>query len=184
MSLIVGRNTYITLEEAETIIKESFLSSDKTYQQWKDLDDNDKAVLLSNSCRDIDALKFDGRRKNLGQALEFPRVLDNVSGIGYSLYTSQFIDNGLYSRNTSADGGISAVKIAQALNAVYACYYTDLANEQIGLGIQGLTSKRAGPISETYSKNKKDTEDALMGIYTKKVYSILRPWLNDSRIAY
>ena len=99
------------------------------------------------------------------------------------MYIGQLYDNGLYSAGSS-DGGLAVVKQAQVINAVYAGYYNDLTTEQIGINIQGITSKKAGPIAETYNRNNVDTNDALMGIYTKKVYSILRPWLNDARISY
>lgn len=182
--LEVGVDSYLTLEDADQLIRFSFLSSDEAYQMWQTLEDEDKEVLLRNSCRDIDALKFDGRRQIPGQLLEFPRVNNYVSGLGYRLFIGQFQDNGLYDQG-SLDGGLSAVKKAQVINAVYAGYYNDLANETIGLNIQGLTSKKAGPIAETYNRNNNnDSIDALMGIYTKKVYSLLRPWLNDARIAY
>lgn len=184
MSLIVGKNTYVTLEEAERIISNSFISSDKAYQKWQTLSNGDKEVLLQNSCRDIDNLKFEGRRKNLSQTLEFPRVDASFSpGIGYALYIGQFYDNGLYSSG-SGDGGLSLVKQAQVQNAVCAGLYNDNVNELMAMNIQGLTSKRAGPIAESYNRNSLGSEDALLGIFTKKVYSILRPWLNDSRITY
>lgn len=181
--LTVGVDSYVTLEEADTFIKNNMLSSDETLQKWVTLEDNDKEVLLRNSCRDINALKFDGRRQVPGQLLEFPRVTATVSGIGVRLFYGQFYDNGLYSGGSSIDGGLEAVKQAQVINAAYAGLYNDIAVTQVGLNIQGLTSKKAGPIQETYSHNNSDTTDALMGIYTKKVYSILRPWLNDARIS-
>ena len=181
--LSVGVDSYVTLDEAEIIASRTSLSSDKAYQLWLTLSDSDKEVLLRNSCRDIDSLKFDGRRKQLSQRLEFPRVDVTASGLGYRMFIGQLYDNGLYSSGSS-DGGLSVVKQAQVINAVYAGYYNDLTTEQIGVSIQGITSKKAGPIAETYNRNNVDTNDALMGIYTKKVYSILRPWLNDARISY
>lgn len=187
--LKVGIDSYVTLEEAQAIAASTSLSTDKAYQKWLELSDGDKEVLLRNSCRDINSLKFNGRRKNLSQLLEFPRTDVTVPGIGYRMFIGQFADNGLYSSGSS-DGGLASVKQAQVINAVYAGYYNDLTTEQIGINIQGITSKRAGPISETYNRSNNgrystaSNEDALMGIYTTKVYSILRPWLTDSYISY
>lgn len=185
--LDVGVDSYVSLEEANTIASCTNLSSDKAYQNWLNLSDNDKEVLLRNSCRAIDNLKFNGRRKNLGQVLEFPRVESSYSGLGYRLYISQLYDNGLYSGGSS-DGGVSLVKQAQVINAVFAGYYNDLATDQIGVSIQGLTSKKAGPISETYNRNNSNNgisnADALKGIFTEKVYSLLTPWLNEARISF
>ena len=103
------------------------------------------------------------------------------------MYISQLYDNGLYSGGSS-DGGLSLVKQAQVINAIFAGYYNDLATDQIGVSIQGLTSKKAGPISETYNRNNSNNgisnADALKGIFTEKVYSLLTPWLNEARISF
>lgn len=181
--LIVGEDSYVTLEEAEQIIQGSSLSTDAAYQKWQSLEDSDKEVLLRNSCRDINALKFDGRRKCFGQKLEFPRVNSVPSGIGYRLFVGQFYDNGLYGSG-SVDGGLSLVRQAQVVNALYAGLYNDEVNDLIGYNIQGLTSKKAGPIAETYNRNNQDSNDALIGIYTRKVYSLLTPWLSSARYSY
>lgn len=184
VSLVVGTDSYVSLEEANVIASRSMMNSDKAYEKWLSLSDSDKEVLLRNSCRDINTLKFDGRRKNLSQILEFPREAYNMCGIGYRLYVSQFVDNGL-GTSGSADGGLSAVKQAQVINAVYAGLYNDTVNDVMSLNIQGITSKKAGPIAETYNRGRgSSSEDALMGIYTKKVYTLLAPWLNDSRVTF
>lgn len=178
--LTVGVDSYVTLEEAEEIISGSLLSTDEANKSWQGLSDSDKEVLLRTSCRDIDNLKFSGRRKNLGQRLEFPRTTSTVAGIGYRLFIGQFQDNGLYSGGT-ADGGIHLVKQAQVINAAYAGLFNKEATDLVKSSIQGLTSKKAGPIAETYNRNGQDTKDALIGIYTQKVYSLLTPWLGGSR---
>ena len=181
--LVVGENSYVTLEEAEQIMGSSFISTDTAYQKWQTLPDSDKEVILMNSCRDINNLKFEGRRRNVGQKLEFPRTSDVVAGIGYRLFISQFVDNGLYG-NGVGDGGLSLVKTAQVINAVYASVFNEQVYSVIGAGIQGLSSKKAGPIAETYNRNTQEMKDAQNGIYTTKVYSILTPWLSSVRMAY
>ena len=183
--LTVGFDSYVTLEEANSIASGTNLSTDRAYHFWLGLTDADKEVLLRNSCRSIDNLKFDGRRKNLSQVLEFPRVNVSASGIGSRLYVGQLYDNGLYSAGGS-DGGLYLVKQAQVINAVYAGYYNDLTTDQIGINIQGLSSKKAGPISETYDRSgtRRNSADALRGIYTDKVYALLTPWLSESRLNY
>lgn len=189
MALTVGVDTYVSLEDAETLAANHMLSSDKAYKFWLELSNSDKEVLLRNSCRSIDNLKFDGRRKELSQILEFPRVNQMPSGIGYRLYIGQLYDNGLYA-SAGGDGGLSLVRQAQVINAVYAGYYNELATKQIAINIQGLTSRKTGPISESYNKTRNGAyssvsdEDALRGIFTPKVYALLTPWLNSSRITY
>lgn len=181
--LTVGVDSYVSLEEAEELAAATNLSSDPAYQKWLTLSDTDKEVLLRTSCRDIDCLKFDGRKRSFSQRLQFPRVQSRVSGIGYRLFIGQFWDNGLDTVG-NMDGGLAAVSQAQVVNAVYAGYYNELVTEQIGTNIQGLTKKKAGPIDESYGKITSDNNDALVGIYTKKVYSILASWLSSARFTY
>lgn len=187
--LTVGVDSYVTLDDANNIAAATSLSSDKAYQKWLTLTDSDKEVLLRNSCRDINSLKFDGRRKQLSQLLEFPRIDVSASGIGYRLYVGQLADNGLYSGGSS-DGGLAMAREAQVINAIYAGYYSDITLDTMAMNIQGITSKKAGPISESYNRSNNGTYTssasgyALIGIYTNKVFSLLSPWLNDSRISY
>jgi len=181
MALKVGVDSYVTLEEAEVFINNNHLSTSDMIAKWNNLSNSDKEVMLRTSCRDIDNLKFDGRREKVGQILEFPRILTFPTGYGYRLFTGQIVDNGLVDGDYSSDGGLSKVKEAQVENAIYHSYLDDTVNKQAGVNIKGLTSKKAGPISESYDINNRYNKNALRGIYTDKVYSLLTPWLNDSR---
>lgn len=189
--LTVGVDSYVSLEEAEKIAHEQHISTDKALVVWDSLSDSDKEVLLRTSCKSIDNLKFNGRRRNYSQVLEFPRDSNYPSGIGFRLYISHFIDNGLYSGAGGSDGGLSQVKIAQVINAVMGSLYNNLVVDTVGIKIQGLTSKRAGPIAESYniSSNGRgsassSSDSALTGIYSNKVYSLLNPWLSGSYYNY
>lgn len=175
-------DSYVTLEEANDIIESSFISSDPALVEWNKLNDKDKEVLLRASCRDINNLKFNGRRATVGQKLEFPRVESSYSGYGTILFIGQIFDNGLYSSHSSS-GGLVAAKVAQVVNSVYASLYSNMATEQLGVSIQGLTSKKAGPIAESYNRNNPISNDALRGIFTNKVYTILNSWLSSSYLA-
>ena len=181
MALTVGVDSYVTLEEAEKLIADNHLSTSDIVVKWNTLSDSDKEVMLRTSCRDIDNLKFDGRRERVGQKLEFPRVLTYPTGYGYRLFIGQLSDNGLIDGDYSTDGGLSFVKQAQVENAIYHSYLDDTVNKQVGINIKGITSKKAGPISESYDINNRYNKNALRGIYTDKVYSLLAPWLSDSR---
>lgn len=181
MALKVGVDSYVTLEEAESLIADNHLSTSDLVVKWNTLSDSDKEVMLRTSCTDINNLKFDGRREVVGQKLEFPRVLTYPTGYGYRLFIGQFSDNGLVDGDYSSDGGLSFVKQAQVENAIYHSFLDDTVNKQVSINIKGITSKKAGPISESYDINNRYNKNALRGIYTDKVYSLLTPWLNDSR---
>ena len=182
MSLIVGIDSYVTLEEAEEIIRGTYTSTSSLREKWDTLSDEDKEVMLRTSCRDINNLKFDGRRAKTGQVLEFPRVLSYTAGYGYRLFIGQFSDNGLVDGNISEDGGLRQAKAAQVENAIHHCYLEKDVVSQMSINIKGVTSKKAGPIAETYNTvGNKYTKDALIGIYTDRVYKLLNSWLSDAR---
>lgn len=180
MSLDINKESYVTLDEANEIASKNYTSTSDILVKWNALSDSDKEVLLRNSCTSIDCLKFDGVKARANQSLAFPRKLSNPVGIGYALFISQMYDNSLYSRDDQ-DGGLLAVKKAQVENALWACYLGEAVTKQAGVNMQGLTSKKAGPIAETYNTNNRYTKNALRGIYTDKVYSLLVDWLCDSR---
>lgn len=181
MSLTVGVDSYVSVEEANRIAAETYLSNNEILVKWKALSDSDKEVLLRTSCRDINNLKFDGVKQSVGQILAFPRRYTHPVGIGYALYISQYRDNSLFGSGDINDGGLNVAKLAQVENALYHNLLDGAVTKQAGINIQGLTSKHAGPISESYDLNNRYNRNALRGIYTDKVYSILVDWLCDSR---
>lgn len=182
--LSVGIDSYVSAEEAETIVSEYFTSSSDMRQRWNAISSADKEVLLRHSCRSINNLKFSGRRSKASQVLEFPRTQEcGVCGVGYRPFVSQYYDNSIANEGLYGDG-IKQAKQAQVVNAVYHGFLEKVSIETTAMNIRGLTSKKAGPIAESYSANQNNTynRDAQIGIYTKEVYSILQPWLCESRI--
>lgn len=182
MSLEVGIDSYVTLEEANEYISKHFASDDKLLINWNERTDNDKEAKLRESCESINNLKFRGKRKGVGQELEFPRVLGSMCGIGFRLYVSQFVDNGLISNDITGDGGIKLAKRAQIVNALYGVTLGSEITSNALNRFKRLTSKKAGPISETYGGSSRYSDNAMVGIYTEQVYAILQPWLSNSRV--
>lgn len=72
MSLIAGLNSYITLEEANEMLK-----GEKLYEQYAALSDEQKEKLLRDAALRIDLLNFTGRKKSVMQYMEFPRNYQN-----------------------------------------------------------------------------------------------------------
>jgi len=182
MALVIGKDSYVSLEEAELYISENYISGSKVREKWNSLSNDDKEVLLRTSCRDLNNIIYDGQKLKVGQPLAFPRKMNNPVGIAFALYTSQFIDNELYDSNGRSDG-LEEAKGAQIENALYHGYIGNAVEEQAGVNIKGLTSKKAGPIAESYDINNRYNRQALRGIYTDKVYSLLRDWICDSRFS-
>ena len=71
MSIILYKNSLITLEDAQCYFDERF-DSDK----WHELDDNVKEKLLITASRLISRFDFVGKAKEISQPLAFPRDYD------------------------------------------------------------------------------------------------------------
>ena len=76
MSLIVGTDSYVTLEEANTYISTYYTSTNSQRIAWESLSDEDKEVYLRNALVAMEQLHFQGRKYNNAQALAFPRNCD------------------------------------------------------------------------------------------------------------
>lgn len=70
MGDVVG---YVTIEEANQYISTHYLSTSPIRLQWESLSDEDKAVLLLNSCEALDRLVLPGRKASVTQEHAFPR---------------------------------------------------------------------------------------------------------------
>lgn len=179
MALQVGIDSYVSLEEANRIVEENFTSDSSLFKKWSDLSDGDKEVLLRQSTYSIDRLKLQGEKLKYGQRLQFPRKHRYIAGYGWRLFVGQFQDNGLIDGSGENDG-LREVALAQVVNAVYGASLSNVVSDTLVNNIQGLTSKKAGPISESYGRNTPDNASALIGIYTRQVYSILVDWVDGT----
>ena len=68
MSITVGVNSYVTLEEAENIIKTIYDNA-----EWQSLTDEQKKVSLVNATNKINLLAVKGEKLDSSQKLIFPR---------------------------------------------------------------------------------------------------------------
>lgn len=79
MGLIVGKNAYMDLNDANTIIENNLLETDEEYTTWSSLSDENKEKLIIRGTRLIDTLPFRGIKYNMREveALQWPRVINN-----------------------------------------------------------------------------------------------------------
>lgn len=79
MELAVGKNSYMTLEEADTLLNEELFSDDEELEAWNNLAEEDKTKLIIKGTREVDHLPFLGIKYNIDsvQPLQWPRVLNN-----------------------------------------------------------------------------------------------------------
>lgn len=78
MELIVGENSYMSLEEANSIIENELLDSDEEYTTWNSLSDDNKTKLIVKGTRLIDTIPWKGTKYNLiVGSLQWPRLINN-----------------------------------------------------------------------------------------------------------
>jgi hypothetical protein len=185
MSLQVGVDSYVTVEEADEFISKTYISTDAYRAKWSTLSTEDKEALLRASTLAIDQLAFTGTKRDWGQKLSFPRVtMTSFIGTRYGSDglrpANQFYDTGIWDTDVWTDGGMGAAKRATAENALAASYLQTEVQSTTVNGIKGLKSKSVGPISESYDLTNSETTYAKRGIYSQKVYTYLNCWLADS----
>ena len=73
ITLEVGTNTYVTLEEANIILEAVFDN-----QEWQSLTDEQKKVCLVNATNRINLLAVKGEKLDSSQELLFPRNWENA----------------------------------------------------------------------------------------------------------
>lgn len=84
MELIIGENSYMTLEEANRIVEDNFMSSDSKRIYWENLKDNDKSILIYRATQkiDVDGMIYKGRKADISQKMQFPRIISDHTGAG------------------------------------------------------------------------------------------------------
>lgn len=76
MELVVGKNCYTDIKEADEIIKSMFMSEDDERKFWESLsDDNKSALIYSTTMKyDTDDMLYTGYKKDKNQNMQFPRI--------------------------------------------------------------------------------------------------------------
>lgn len=122
MMLTVGTDSYVTLEEADEIVR-LLSDSPQLKDGWFNLSDGDKECKLRNACYRIDSMRLASYKHSISQTLQFPR---------------------------GTDGTVSErVKQAQVLEAMQSL--DTAAAKRRELQAQGVKSIAVGNTSESYS---------------------------------
>lgn len=79
MELTVGTNSYMSLEEANTIVENELLDTSNEYKNWNSLNENNKTKLIIKGTHIIDSIPFRGVKYNLSKVgeLQWPRLINN-----------------------------------------------------------------------------------------------------------
>lgn len=188
IDLKVGINSYVSLEEANTYIQEHYPDFSPEYTSWFNSgisEDNKKALLISSTSNIDNLLRFRGRKCNVSQALQFPRVfsITNYPVMLPILFYSQYYDNTLISGGSSDDSnGLPQAKEATIVNTVAGMILNPKLKEETNIRVlSGLTSKREGNISATFDSSDENTQYLMQGIYNiHQIRSIFKSWLSSS----
>ena len=126
ITLEVGVNTYVTLEEANSILEAVFDN-----QEWQSLTDEQKKVSLVNATNKINLLAVKGEKLDSSQELLFPRNWETVVSDKVKMaqcYEALEICRYNYKREREMNSGI----VSRSMENV-SVTYAKQANNQRGL---------------------------------------------------
>lgn len=128
--LEVGIDSYITLEEAETYIK-NYVTDEAIKAKWNALTGEQKEVYLRKAVLNIDKLHFGGIKVDSKQRLEFPRKYSGHYSGGYLV--------------EEVPWAIKSAEVEEAL------FLTNGVPQSIKNQKKGIKSFSIGDLSETYA---------------------------------
>ena len=142
--LEVGKNTYVTIEEADEYIAENYSEKNILRAHWTVCPDEYKEQYLRKSMIEIEALPFVGRKTIWSSELQFPRTLLNAP-----LYARRSPIFLLYNRNDAeVPREVKAAEIENALGIIQKSYRpTSKAAVLSALGLVPVFSDGTGVLS-------------------------------------
>ena len=126
--LEINKNTYVSIDEANSYISSHYLSSDELRLKWEETSEEDKEILLINACENIETLKFIGRKYNKNQELSFPRNFD--SAVPFMVKKAQVEETISFFKKTDALDAYKEGLKAESIDDVSKTYNTELLNSR------------------------------------------------------
>ncbi len=164
--MTVGVNSYVSIAEADEIVRLRFKRLDEFRVYWEALDEDGKESYLVKSAEQIDTLIFTGRKTDPCQPMQFPRNFERT--IPQNVKTAA-VYNALGFMN-------------EDLNAVMHKQITSLQS----LGAL-INLRESGATSRATIKNAYEAEAAFAGTTTKKTIlcsrnaeTLLKPYTRGS----
>ena len=78
MELVIGKNTYFDVDEADEIVSSRFRKNSIERKTWDDLGDEKSIVILYTTEKyDNSNMLYKGSKKDNKQNLQFPRIINN-----------------------------------------------------------------------------------------------------------
>lgn len=142
--LTVGTDSYVTLEEADEIVR---LLSDNSQLKdgWFNLGDSDKECKLRNACYRIESMRFGSFKHSMHQSLQFPRGTSDIVPERVKqaqvLEAMQSLDMAAAKRRELQEQGVKSVSIGNTSES-----YSDGSSASYGT----LTSREAYTLLKPY----------------------------------
>ena len=142
--LEVGKNSYVTVQEATEYINAHYSAKNALCAHWTACPDDYKERYLLKSMQEIEALPFVGRKTVWSNELQFPRSLLNAP-----LYVRNNPVFVLYNRSENkVPQEVKAAQIENALGIIRAEYKpTSKATVLASLGLIPPETKESGKLS-------------------------------------
>ena len=128
MALVINKNTYVTVEEADTYFNQRLSS-----EAWLEAESEDKEKSLIMATRVINQFRYIGRKLSNDQKLAFPRIDSSLV-----LNDAQLIKYNLNQDKVPED-----VKYAQLEQAIYYLEGEDANRQLMDAGITSFSSNGA-----------------------------------------
>ena len=101
MALVIGENSYLTLEEAQDIAETELYPDSPEFELWGSLDDKGKELICKKGTMAINSLEFIGTRQVWKYKLKFPRIINGVEVLPREVKIAALI-NGLIDKLISS----------------------------------------------------------------------------------
>lgn len=145
MALVVGLNSFISVEEADNIINSNYLSTSDKRKYWEDLAQDDKEVLLirASDILNSEDWMWIGKKEEEIQTLVFPRIdcrnikidIDNKFKTGLIKIVMQSVSTDTNEYKKLLSNGISSFSDGGGLSVKFSdtAISNSLNSENIGL---------------------------------------------------
>lgn len=158
MAIVVGTDSYVTVDEVDVFVSKYYPLSDPLYIMWHTTELDDKEVYVRKAFRCIEQLPLKGAKYLSTQITQFPRHNSTTLAVPQEVKDAQ------------AELSIAAAQLATGTGVD-----ADMS-ERRNLQMQGVTSIKIGKLSEEYDLSKISFSNAMMQI-SESARNYLKPWL-------
>lgn len=160
MELIVGKNSYISIQDADEYF------SGRLYSEiWTSSNEALKTQALLMASRNMDKLRYKGKRVDINQKLSFPRYIYKPAG------PDEYVNN--LERNQYPVTKIEITDKIKEAQCEEALALLEGIPKRLKLQHQGVKSIRVGSLSEEYSGKK-------VKLLSEEALDLLKPYLIGS----